>query len=855
MRIDHCKVGLTNSRMATRLPRRVAGALSVLFCYFALFLSVALAQESESTFSLSILSQDEAGKPVPACEVTLRRRRDAGIQTHQTNERGVAEFMVLDPGRYTISVFKDGFEQVTTKEFELTPQLKLEVALTLIPKLQDHQEITVRAAAGSPLEAGASPPTELQRDQAKGLPTKPVTVTDVLPLVPGVLRGPDGQIEISGAGENQSALLVNSADVTDPATGQFGPTVPIDSVDNVGVSKTPYLAQYGRFTAGVITVETRRGGEKWHFELNDPLPEFRIRSLHLRGLRAMSPRLHLDGPVVRNKLYFSQSTEYTLSKNAVRTLPFPFNESKRTSLNAFSQLDYLFSARHTLTTSFHLAPSTDRFVGLDFFNPQPVTPNIESHDSTISVIDRLNFKLGVLQSIVTIRPSRVGVSGQGYTEMILSPVGNRGNYFSRQVRSASRTEWQEILSPPAIHKGGAHNLQLGMSLARSSSLGGISANTVRIEDSAGNLVKRVEFAGAGRFHLRDWEASGFLQDHWMLKPGFAVDGGVRWEQQSITGTSRFAPRAGFSWTPFAARRTVVRSGAGVFYDHVPLNVYAFGSYPEQVVSIYGAGGVLIDGPRSYLNITAKSALSRFPLIDRKNQNGDFAPYSLAWSAEIEQPVSTSMILRAKYLENRAHGLLTVSPKAVAGKDALVLAGDGNFLNRQLELTAQFKWTAKHQVVVSYVRDESKGNLSEATRFLGNFPYPIVENGAYTNSTASVPNRLLIWGGFSLPWKMRVLPLLEYRSGFPYAVRDVMQNYVGTPYSDRTRFPRFFSFDASLSKDVQITPKYAVQFTVRGLNLTNRFNPLAVHANTADPQFDTFFGNYKRRFRLDFDVLF
>ena len=855
MRIDNSAVGAENSRTAIRLPRRVAHSLSVLACCLALSLSVAMAQESVSTFDLSILTQDEAEKPIPACEVTLRRRGDARIQTHQTNERGVTEFSVIDPGKYAISVFKDGFEPVTTKELELTPKLRLEVALTLIPTLQDHQEITVHAAAGNPVEAGASPPAELQREQAKGLPTKPVTVADVLPLVPGVLRGPDGQIEISGAGENQSALLVNSADVTDPATGQFGPTVPIDSVDNVGVSKTPYLAQYGRFTAGVVTVETRRGGEKWHFELNDPLPEFRIRSLHLRGLRAMSPRLHLDGPVVRNKLYFSQSTEYALSKNPVRTLPFPFNESKRASLNAFSQLDFLFSPKHTLMASFHLAPSTERFVGLDFFNPQPVTPNIESHDSTISAIDRWDFKLGVLQSMVTIRPSRAGVSGQGNAEMILSPVGNRGNYFSRQDRSASRTEWQEILSPHAIRKDGTHNLQMGMALARSTNLGSFSANPVRIESLSGDLVKRIEFAGAEQFRRSDWEASGFVQDHWSLNPRFAVDGGVRWEQQSITGTSRFAPRAGFSWTPFAKRQTVVRGGTGVFYDHVPLNVYAFSSYPEQVVSIYGAGGVLIDGPRRYLNITAKSAASRFPFIDRKNQNGDFAPYSFAWSAEIEQPVSASVRLRAKYLENRAHGLLTLSPKFVAGKDALVLAGDGNFLNRQLELTAQFKWTAKHQVVVSYVRDESNGNLSEATRFLGNFPYPIVENGGYTNSTASVPNRLLIWGGFSLPWKMRVLPLLEYRSGFPYALRDVKQNYVGTPYSDHTRFPRFFSFDASLSKDVQITPKYAVQFTVRGLNLTNRFNPLAVHANSADPQFDTFFGNYNRRFRLDFDVLF
>ena len=54
-----------------------------------------------------------------------------------------------------------------------------------------------------------------------------------------------------GFGEDHSALLVNSVDVTDPATGGFGLSVPIDSVQTIEVSEMPYLAEYGRFTAGV----------------------------------------------------------------------------------------------------------------------------------------------------------------------------------------------------------------------------------------------------------------------------------------------------------------------------------------------------------------------------------------------------------------------------------------------------------------------------------------------------------------------------------------------------------------------------------------------------------------------------
>ena len=66
---------------------------------------------------------------------------------------------------------------------------------------------------------------------------------------------------------------------------------------------------------------------------------------------------------------------------------------------------------------------------------------------------------------------------------------------------------------------------------------------------------------------------------------------------------------------------------------------------------------------------------------------------------------------------------------------------------------------------------------------------------------------------------------------------------------------FFSFDSRISRDFQIHPKYAVRFTVSGFNLTNHFNPLDVRRNTADPQRGTFFGNYNRFFRLDFDVIF
>jgi hypothetical protein len=44
-------------------------------------------------------------------------------------------------------------------------------------------------------------------------------------------------------------------------------------------------------------------------------------------------------------------------------------------------------------------------------------------------------------------------------------------------------------------------------------------------------------------------------------------------------------------------------------------------------------------------------------------------------------------------------------------------------------------------------------------------------------------------------------------------------------------------------------------SLASFNLTNHFNPEAVHSNIADPARGLFFGHRGRRFTVDFDVLF
>jgi len=236
--------------------------------------------------------------------------------------------------------------------------------------------------------------------------------------------------------------------------------------------------------------------------------------------------------------------------------------------------------------------------------------------------------------------------------------------------------------------------------------------------------------------------------------------------------------------------------------------------------------------------------------------GAFAPYSAAWSLGVEQPLCPFLRVQANYLQNYSNELVIVTPRSSPGEDILSAESSGRLRYRQLELNGRFSLKEKQEFFFSYVRSKSKGDLNDFNQYLGNFPFPLVRPNQISNLTGDSPHRYLGWGILNLPKKITFAPLMEYRTGFPYSRLDSVQNYVGTPNSDETRFPDFFSLDVRLTREFRIffKPKYTVRCSFRLTNLTNHFNPLGVHANIADPQFGTFFGFVRRTYFVDLDMI-
>lgn len=801
---------------------------------------------------IRVLVRDSQESPVYDSKVRVGSETQE-VAIMQTPATGLADFVNVPCGSWKVTASKEGFEE-SAASAEITAESVVEIGLTLNPTI-NRSSVDVTDTP-PPVEQSSSQQYELHPAEVKTLPTNPATVSDALPLVPGVVRAPNGELKLDGSGEQRSSLVVNQSDVTDPATGKFGQTVPVDSIETMNVLSTPFLAQYGRFTQTVVAVETKRGGDKWHAEMNDPFPDFRIRSYHMVGIRNETPRFVVDGPLIHDRLYFISALQYFLDKAPVRTLPFPHNESKQERVNSFTQLDYIVSQRQLINFTLHFSPEHINFVNPTYFDPQPVSPSYAQKTYEATFGDHLGLFGGTLDSSVAYQRFHTYVGSQGNADQIVQPQGDSGNYFGTQTRDAFRREWLEIWSPAPLKLLGTHQLKVGTSLTVVNDRGSFDYRPVDILDAAGVLQETIDFINQDGYKRTDLEFTGYAQDHWSPVAQLAFDFGLRVEHQREAQSLRIAPRAGLAWTPKVNGNTVFRMGFGQFYDHIPLDVYSFSRYPNRTVTMYAPDGSVIGEPVDFVNVIGSVTGPRSFLVHGNRVAGAFSPRGLTWNSQLEHSFSRMLKVRAVYTDNRSVGLIVLEPELLGTTNEIVLNGDGASRYRQAELTARFSWSEGQQLVLSYTHSRAEGSLNVYDNYVGNFATPYIRPDTYANLPGDLPNRLLLWGHVNTRiWKLQALPIIEYRTGFPYTVTDVLQNYVGIPNSDATRFPDFFSADVRLMRDFKVTAKYTVRLSVTGFNLTNHFNALAVHDNIADPQYGVFFGNYHRRYRFDFDFLF
>ena len=264
-----------------------------------------------------------------------------------------------------------------------------------------------------------------------------------MPLLPGVVRGPDGRLRVKGGQPTQGALQVSSASLIDPSTGDFDLDLPGQSVESVEVLANPFAAEYGRFSSSVTQIRTRRGTNDWEIKPGNLIPRFR-RSF--TGIRGFEPRFSVRGPLKRDRVFLAQDLQFRYVATPVRSLAGE-PEIKLKSFDSFTRVDVVDSARHTLGGGLISVPARDQRATMNTFRPPEMTPDFNQSGVSTGVVDR--FALApdvVLETTLSVRTFEVNVNTDGRAPMVYAPETQSGSFFNDQERDVASLQWVEALS-------------------------------------------------------------------------------------------------------------------------------------------------------------------------------------------------------------------------------------------------------------------------------------------------------------------------------------------------------------------------------------------------------------------------
>jgi len=769
-------------------------------------------------------------------------------RTTITDSEGHFEFTHLPQGSYNLEVVIEGFQPWAAT-------INLESGATLIRDIplqinSVEERIEVQGEATEIATQSVSATATVTEQQLEELPLRTQKFTEALSMSPSVIRTQEGKLNFNGQSESQGMLLVDSAENVDPVSGSFAIPIPVNAIQNIQVFTTPDSSAYGGFSGGLTRIDIRPPASDWNFKLLDIVPSFRGKNDHLIGLLNMTPGVEFGGPLIKNKLNFSETMTYEFRKDPVHGLTWPWNETVTYSLVSFTEFQYTFSNKHVLNVNFNVFPSTVLYANINALIPQTASANIRRRGSSAGISDAYQFDSGaVLTTLVRYTNFYNYERGQGLAAMTINPEGWGGNYFNTFSRNGNQVEALPILQLPTISWHGSHQVQFGTDVLYRSFTGSSVSRPIQLLAQDGTVAETINFLGAGKLQSSDEEISGYAEDRWSFAKSVALTLGGRVTHQTIGRNAAFAPRIGLSYS-FPNGKIVMRAGAGLIYGHVPLLAGDFADYQQRMITLNP--GTLDAQTYTLQNVyqAANFAGNSSTLVDPNSSTRTFT-----WNVEADAQLRQNLSLRLGYYETRTRNLFVLNPilpasGGTSGFMAMQNSGTSNY--QQAQIAARYRPSERNEINISYAWSRARGDLNTISDTFLPVQTPVIRPNVYGVRPSDIPNRVVAWGYIALPKKFVFSPVADIHTGFPYSNVDVLQNYVGVP--DSLRFPIYFSLDVKLSREFMVhmpfkenAKRKKISVGVFSLDVTNRLNPHDVYNNvTAPPPLFGQFAGFQRR---------
>lgn len=786
---------------------------------------------AQTALTLSVTASDENGVAQPSVRVSLQFAGSSAVFKQETDFSGRCRFPDLSPGAYELRAEKEGFYalaqvvQVSSAtgaiEIELhhVQEVKEEVNVVESPPAIDPEKIAdTRSLSGLDI---VNIPYPITRDYR-----------NILPYIPGVVQDNSGQPHVSGGHTYQTLDTLDGFDITDPVSGTLQLRVSTDALRGIDVQSSRYSAEYGRSSAGVLSLSTGIGDDHLRYTGTNFLPSFKF----IRGINLdkWTPRFTVSGPIKKGRAWFYDAEDFEYDYNLIPDLPANADQAPLWRFSNLFKLQTNLTRSNILTGSLLFNRFKYSHAGLSLFTPLNATTDQDETGYLATFKDQHYFGDGtLLENGIALFEQELDVLPLGNQPYIVTPGLVSGNYYRTTLGRSRRLQWITNVYLRPWNWGGRHEFKFGLDADRVVYHEFDDRTPLRVFSETNVLLRQTTFPGQNvAFRKNNLQGSAYAQDRWSPSDRLLIESGVRFDADEIVRQVLVSPRIAGTYLLTSDGNTKLSAGVGIFYDATNLALVSLPLQGTRLDYYYGPSGILLRPP----------VLTQFFL----NQNTLRQPRFLNWSASLDRRLPGNVYLTVEYMQRRGtDGFVYLPQPAAAG-----LTG-GSFLmsnarqdhSSSLQFIVRHTFSKTYPLMVSYTHSHSLTNAVIGYN-LDNLSYGLQGPGPYPWDT---PNRVLLWGMAPLPrlpliHKLDFAYSLDYRSGYPFSIVNQEQQYL-QPLNNM-RFPRYFSFSPYIEK----------RFTLHGYNLalrggfdnvTSSHNPTAVNNNINSPNFLTY-SNFDRR---------
>ena len=827
---------------------------------------------AQETGGLSGFVWDPSGALVAGASITATNEDTGFRRVTETDVTGLWEAPYLYPGRYKLTVRKEGFRTIVQFGVPLHAGESARVDFHL--RIGDVQEVVTVASAPALLNSDdVSAGTLVGRNWIEHLPLNGRGILNLLELAPGSLitpasAGEAGQFTVNGQRPNANYFTVDGVSANTGANGgglpaqMPGGSLPdmtafgslqalasIEALDEFQLRSSTFTGQYGPSPGGQVALSTRSGSNDFH---GVAFGAFRNEALDANDWFANStgqPRQPLrfedfggalGGPIRRNRTFFFlsyeglrlrqpytwQSTVPSLAarENAppvfqpiLQAFPAPNGpdlgggvaqwtgyNSRPSSFDGLSaRIDRALTARLLLFARFSDTPSSTVFG-----SSETNTVTLQDRAATIGLNAAMTpsanneFRLNATGTSGVSVWQSAGIPGTAacYTDAALFGANAPCVSFFRFAvggiqpliagANAGNAERQWNLVDATEIRKGAHDIRSGidylrLGLRRSGPLASVTVTaaslqalldsgfSVGLSESAQNSTSIEQFAAFG-------------EDTWRVNPRLTIAYGLRWDVDPSPrapapplasvlppiGPSNeipiwkprytdLAPRLGVAYRLTADGRTVLRAGAGRYFD---------ADFGAAVDGINGApyntwqfnNGAIVNAPMA----PAVTLITYGFAPDLR------VPSTWEWNVTLERGFTRNDALSVAWVGSAANDLL----RREVGPDSRAVAEIVNATNhgwsRYAALQAQYRrqLSRRWQAQVSYNWAHSIDNSSSDAAIYW-APSAAFASADAGSSDFDVRHSLAAAFSVDLPRGWALDGMFRARTGFPLTVLD------------------------------------------------------------------------------------